>query len=217
MGDLSSEHDGHSCLLYEDYNEKKGVVLPFIRNGLRNGEHCLFVTSERSVDDWFLEFQAYGIDVKREIGKGALVIATGEQMRQTPGFNSIVKARELWGLIEAKLGSYGGVQIIGDAEWALIEPPLTAGQLCHWEATAGLLYEGEAVRTVCMYDLTRHSPSDIRAALRTHAAAVMGGRRYANPYFEAALILEHEPRLNCSKADEGLVQEMLARVKAEAG
>ena len=211
----TTEHDGHTCLLYEDLNEQKGVVLPFIRDGLRKGEYCLFVTSERSIDDWSLEFQAFGIDVKAEIAKGALTIAKGEDLRQPAEFNSIVKARELWRLVEAKLAGYKSVRIIGDAEWALIEPSLTSDQLCHWEATADLLYKGEAVTTICMYDLHRHSPSDIRAALRTHTGALVAGKRYANPFYEAANILENEPHLNDSDADGSMVEDMLRRLKAE--
>lgn len=214
MSDLRSEHDGHTCLLYEDFNEQKAVVLPFIRDGLRNGEHCLFVTSERSVYDWSLELQAFGIDVKGEIEKGAFVVVTGEQMRQSAGFNSIVKARELWRLVETKLVDFAGVRIIGDAEWALIEPCLTADQLCHWEATADLLYKGESVRTICMYDINRHSPSDIRAALRTHPMAQVAGRRYANPFYEAASILDNEPHLNKSDADGSMVEGMLRRLRS---
>jgi hypothetical protein len=200
--------------LYEDLNEQKGVVLPFIRDGLRKGEFCLFLTSERSIDDWSLEFQAFGIDVKTELAEGALTIARGEDLRQPAEFNSIVKARELWRLVEAKLAAYKGVRIIGDAEWALIEPSLTSDQLCHWEATADLLYKGEAVTTICMYDLNRHSPSDIRAALRTHTAAQVAGKRYANPFYEAANILENEPHLNESDADGSMVEDMLRRLKA---
>jgi hypothetical protein len=201
--------------LYEDSNEQKGVVLPFIRDGLKKGDYCLFVTNGLAIDDWSLEFQAFGIDVKAEIARGALTIAAGEQFRESPEFNSIVSARELWRLIETKLPAFTGVRIIGDAEWALIEPPLSSEQLCHWEATADLLYKGEAVTTICMYDLHRHAPSDIRAALRTHGYAQVAGGRYANPYYEAPNILENEPDLNQSDADCSMVDDMLRRLRAE--
>jgi hypothetical protein len=203
--------------LYEDLNEQKIVVLPFIKGGLKKNEYCLFVTNEKSIDDWSLELQAFGVDVKREVEKGALAIATSAQLRGSDDFNSIVKARELWHLVEEKLGQYAGVRIIGDAEWVLIDPPMPSDQLCHWEATADLLYRGEPVSTICMYDLRRHSPSDIRAALRTHAHAQVGRKRYANPFYEAANILENEPHLNASDADRETVAAMLGKLKAEPG
>jgi hypothetical protein len=203
--------------LYEDLNEQKIVVLPFIKGGLQKDQYCLFVTSDQSVDDWSLELQAFGVDVKREIERGALTIATGEQLRGSTDFNSIVKARELWRLVEGKLSGFTGVRIIGDAEWALIEPALPSERLCHWEATADLLYKGEPVTTICMYDMRRHSPSDIRAALRTHAHAQVAGMRYVNPFYEAANILDNEPHLNPSDADGQMVASMLDKLKSVQG
>jgi hypothetical protein len=211
---LELDDVGHACLLYENHNQQKAVVLPFVRDGLRNEEFCLFVTSNQSIYDWLLEFQAYGIDVKREVEKGALAVAAGEDWRRSPGFNSLAKARELWSAIEPKLLQFPGVRIIGDAAWTLIEPPVVHGELCHWEATADLLYQGEAVRTICMYDLNLHSPSAVRAALRTHPTALVSGRQYANPHYEAPRILENEPHLNDSVADRAFILEMLGQLES---
>jgi two-component system, chemotaxis family, sensor kinase Cph1 len=204
----------HACLLYEDSNQQKAVALPFIRNGLMNGEHCIFLTGKASIYDWCLEFQAYGIDVKREIEDGALMVVSAEDWRQSGEFNSLTKARELWNTIEPKLLEFPAVRILGEAQWTTIEPALGSDQLCHWEATADLLYQGEAVRTICMYDLNRHSPSDIRAAIRTHPTVLHGGRQCSNPYYEASRILACEPLLNDSVADAAFVQEMLEQLQS---
>ena len=217
MSKLALESGGHTCLLYEDFGQQKGVVLPFIYEGLKNSEHCLFLTRASLIDDWSLEFQAYGIDVVGEIEKGSLALATAEQWRERPNFNSIVKARELWSLMESKLADFAGVRIVGDADWAFLEPAVGSDQLCHWEATANLVYEGEPVRTICMYDLNRHPPADIRAALRTHATAVVSGMRYDNPFFEAPRILQNEPHMNNSDADESMVEDMLYRLRSGLG
>jgi hypothetical protein len=133
-------------------------------------------------------------------------------MRESPRFNSILAARDLWHLVSPKLADFAGVRIAGDAGWAMIEPPLNAGQLCHWEATADLLYQEEAISTICMYDLNRHPRSDICAALRTHADVLAGGKRYSDPYYEASRILENEPYLNASDADLAMVEDMLRRL-----
>ena len=212
MSDLNDI--AHACLLYDNSNDKKAVVLPFIRDGLRKGEHCVFMTNERSQYDWCLEFQAYGIDVKEELQKGALTIDTGENWRGTDGFRSLAQARELWNALEPRLDAFTGVRIVGDAEWVRLEPRLTDGQLCHWEATADLLYQGEAIRTICMYDLDRHSPSELRAALRTHPTALVAGRQYANPHYEASRILENEPHLNGSVADRAFLNDMLMQLES---
>jgi hypothetical protein len=142
-----------------------------------------------------------------------LNVIRGEEWRQTGEFNSIVKAREAWGLIERMRVAFTGVRIAGDAAWAL-EPPLSVDQLCHWEATANLVFKGEDVRVICQYDLSRHSAAAVHSAIRTHPIVILGGRSLSNPYYDAPRILEHEPRLNYSDADAGMVQDMLRRLRS---
>ena len=84
----------HTCLLYRSPEEVRQYVLPFLMEGLNQGEHCLFVCPEDAVDQWSVDMQATGIDVAGHLESGALVIATGEQWRESP-FNSIIMAREL--------------------------------------------------------------------------------------------------------------------------
>jgi hypothetical protein len=207
-GDPEVGRRQHTCLLFKNSLEEKQYVLPFLKEGLDSGEHCLFVCTEDSIEDWSAEMRAFGIDVDAHIESGALAIATGEQWRESP-FDSIIKARELWQHIDEHLTRFSGVRIVGDAIWAQIAPPIAADRLCHWEATADLIYEDVPVKTVCMYDLNLHSPAEIRAALRTHATAVVDGVARHNPYYEAVKILNAEPDLNASDADPAMIERML--------
>ena len=203
----------HTCVLYKTPGELKQYLLPWIKEGIDQGQHVLFVCSEDSVDDWSIEMQAFGIDVRMRLDSGALVIATGEQWRESP-FSSLAKARELWQHIEQNLAEFPAVRIAGDAGWAALAPAISADRLCHWEATADLIYEDVPVNTICLYDLNAHSPSDIRAALRTHSRAVLGGVTHLNPFYESDAILDAEPDLNASDADAELIQTMLASLQA---
>jgi hypothetical protein len=205
------EPGAHASHFFESFGQQKEVVLPFFKEGLANGEHCIYVTHEQSVDDWCFELQAYGIDVQAELERGSLAVITGDQWHAGGDFNSIVKARDAWQMFEAKLADFSGVRIAGDASWAL-EPALTADQLCHWEATVNLIYEGEPIRAICQYNLQRHTPAALHSALRTHPLAILAGRVYANPYYEAPRILENEPNLNASLADPAAVKDMLLRL-----
>src|SRR5690606_37397641 len=116
--------------------------------------------------------------------RGALVLFSAEDWRKSSQFNSLGQARTVWNFIESKLEGFSGVRITGDAQWAAIEPALSSDRLCHWEATADMLYRGEPVHTLCMYDSGKHAPSDLRAALRTHATVLTNGQFYANPHYE---------------------------------
>lgn len=210
---VSFDRGAHACLLYQTFDEQKDVVLPFVRDGLQNGEQCIYVTDEQPVDEWRREFQAYGIDVQAELMNGSLVVCSGESWRQARGFNSMANARQGWELMARAFQRFRGIRVAVDAGW-MLEPPVAAERLCHWEATINPLIAGDfEARVICQYNLSRHSAPVIHSALRTHPILLLDGRRRSNPYYEAPLILKREPELNRSDADAGMVGEMLSGLR----
>jgi hypothetical protein len=202
------ERGTHVCHLFRSFSEQKGVALPFIRGGLRHGEHCFFTTVEHSPDEWYLELQAFGIDVQAEREKGALLVVSEEQARPPGDFNAIRLARGLWGMIEELLVNFTGVRLAREVPWAS-GSALTLEQLCQMEVTGSLLFEGTDVRALCQFDLNRHHPAAIHTALRTHPSVILDGRLFSNPFYEAKQILENEPLSYHSGADAETVAEML--------
>ena len=206
----------HACLLYENSYEQKEVVLPFILEGLKQGEQCVYVADEQPVDDWCLEFQAYGIDVARELQQRRLIVCAGEHWRGGEEFNSVLRARQAWSMIENALAKFEGIRFVVDAGW-MLEPQVPVGSLCHWEATLNTLIDGGInVRVLCQYNLSRHSPEAVHAALRTHQAVLLRGKSHANPYYEAPRILEYEPHLNRSNADASMLEGMLMHLETHS-
>jgi hypothetical protein len=110
------------------------------------------------------------------------------------------------------MANFKGLRIAGDAAWAL-RPELAVDQLCHWEATANLLYKGQEIRAICQYNLRDHSPGAVHSALRTHPLVILDGLVRPNPYYEAPKILENEPLLNNTNANAQDVEGMLSRLR----
>jgi hypothetical protein len=180
-------------------------VLDLIKEGLETGEQCVFVAPASSLDDWLLEFQAYGIDVHEVLERHALRIDSswlGSRSR------SVALAKKLWRDIEDGLAEFKAVRYVVDVEVSLIAGA-TTGNLCHWEATINPLIANEPVRVVCLYSLTT-DPGVLYSALRTHPDVVLEGRVLTNPHYEAPRILANEPHLNQSDADAGFVADLLA-------
>jgi hypothetical protein len=189
-------------------------VLPFVRDGLQTGEQCIYVADEQPVDQWRREFQAYGIDVEAEMMKGSLVVCSGESWRQARGFSSMANARRGWELMTRAFQRFRGIRLVVDAGW-MLQPPVAADRLCHWEAAINPLLAGDfEARVICQYNLARHSAPAIHSALRTHPVLLMDGRARSNPYYEAPLILENEPNLNGSDADAAAIDAMLSKLRA---
>jgi len=203
----------HAIHLYESPAQQKDLLASFFQQGLEDGEHCLFFSGPKSAPDWYQELQASGVDAERESQRGALLVVDRGDWRPEGRFNSLLQARKVLGLVERLMDGSSGLRIASDARWAL-KPELPADQLCHWEATADLIYKGEEIRAICQYNLHEHASEAIHSALRTHAIVILDGRYYSNPYYEAPLILEREPALNHSHGDARLISEMLARLGA---
>ena len=210
--DIVFERGSHTGHIYGSFGEQKQVILPFLREGLRNGEYCLLIASSESYDEWCLELQAHGIDVSHELERGALKIVTGAEFRGPGRMNSVLQARETLGIIQDRSRDFQGIRIVGDADWES-EPAVAAGDLCHWEATANLVFEDEPIRVICQYDRHHYAPEMLHAVLRTHRSIVYDGHFYRdNPNFEGERILENEPNLNESNADAHTVEEALGRL-----
>ena len=209
---LQFERGAHICHLFESTQEQMAVTTRFFNDGLALGEYCAYVAPDQSLEDCYLELQAYGIDVPTERAKGALEVFSGPDYRGTGEFNSLVKARELLGLIDSKRGDFTGLRIVGDVGWTL-NPQLAVDRLCHWEATANLVFEDTDARAICQYDLKRHLPAALHAALRTHRIVIFEGQARQNPLYEASEILANEPDLNQSDADALKIEDMLTRLR----
>jgi hypothetical protein len=199
----------HLCLLYRDDDEQKAAVLPFVRDGLNNNQQVVYVADEHRPDDWYFEFQAFGIDVESERASRRLIVCSGERWRTQEGFSSIRNARATWRMIEESLESFGGIRFVVDAGW-MLDPPVPDDMICHWEASLNVVVDGGVnAMVMCQYNIARHSSASVLSALRTHPLVHIGQELRTNPYYEAPKILENEPYLNHSTAEPGRVEGML--------
>jgi MEDS: MEthanogen/methylotroph, DcmR Sensory domain len=203
----------HVCHLYRGHNELKELTLPLVRAGLRENRACVYVSDDAVLDDWYLEFQAGGIDVQHERLAGRLEVVPASAYRESCLRGSVVMAREVLMSTKKLLGSFTGVVMAGDSAW-YGKPYVSPDKLCHWEATANVVFEGLNAEVVCQYDLDRYEPEFIHAALRTHQVVLYKGRRLENPFYQANDILQCEPNLNHGSNDPDVVAEMLACLDA---
>jgi len=207
---LQFERGAHDCHLYRTWAERRDVVVPFIHEGLTNSEHCILVTGACSFDSWRNEFESVGIDVQAEEQHNRLRLLTGDAWR-TPlsEGTSLSMARAALATLRPLLHVFNGVRIVGDAQWDL-DPPVTAADVCHWEATANLVFEESDVRVICQYSVEHYAAEFLHAALRTHGTVIWDGKRHSNRHCEAREILRREPALNQPASDSHAVETILS-------
>src|SRR6476660_1412984 len=144
----------HICHLYESEDDLKEVTIPFLRDGLRDGDYCLYASHGATADFWYRELEDQGVDVRGARMLGSLDIVSSKSWREHIYRGSISMAREVLKLVHSQLDEFHAIRIAGDADWAT-DPAISADVLCHWEATANLVFQGLPARVICQYDIAR--------------------------------------------------------------
>jgi len=210
---LDFQRGAHICQLCESNQDQRDTSRTFLQEGLSLGEYCLHLASEASLEGHYRVLEVPNVDSVSGRQEVAVDVLSAIHWFMDGGFSSVKQARRLWHLLESHLESFPGVRITSDMRWT--HDKVTPEELCHWEATANLLLDGNVdARVLCQYDLRYHSPPEILAALRTHPIIMYAGKVGPNPYYEAPAILAHEPHLNHSEAGPDKIAEMLGSLRS---
>jgi PAS domain S-box-containing protein len=188
---LELRQGDHACLIYnEDPAEQMEALVPYIKEGLEEGEQCIYVADDQTIEEVARGLEAGGINVRRESERGALRLWTRREWRQPGELDSARKSFQVRRFIDEALeAGFKGVRFAVEMTW-ILEPDISVDQLRHWEATINSLFvPGVPGRIVCQYSRSRLSASVIQAGLQTHPLAFLDDL-CANLFYEVPLILE---------------------------
>jgi PAS domain S-box-containing protein len=188
---LGLKRGDHACLIYdEDPAEQMPALVPYIKQGLEEGEQCIYIADDQTIEDVARALAAGGINVRMECERGALRLWTRSEWRQPGELDSGKKSLQVRQFIDEalKLG-FKGVRFAVEMTWTL-GPDISVEKLKHWEATINTLFgPGVPGRIVCQYSRRRLSAWAIQAGLSTHPIAILDDL-CANFFYEAPVILE---------------------------
>jgi PAS domain S-box-containing protein len=223
----------HWCLFYEnDPAEQLPALVPYMQAGLSKNEQCIYVADDQTVEALSRRLIENGIDVGREIERGALKLWTRREWRQPGELSSSRKAAQVGQFIQTAFGSgFTGVRFAIEMTWALA-PDINGAQMKHWEATLNTIFTPQFPgQIVCQYNRHRIDPQVLLSALYTHPLLIIGGETYPNLFYEAPLILDGQgpdatakvewmisQLKQCRAAEkerEMLIQQQAARAEAE--
>jgi two-component system, chemotaxis family, sensor kinase Cph1 len=214
QGVLSIPAGGHLCLFYnDDPREQLAAMLPFVSQGLANGERCIYVADDLTVFQLHRALASFGIDVLSEMARGALLLLTKSDWRQPGELDSQAKARQVRGMIdEALAAGFSGVRFGVEMTWTL-DPSIDAARLRHWEATINTVFTHELpARIICQYSRWRLTPGALHAGLVTHPQAILGEGLYENPYYDAPRILAGEPSSHTPSISAAQFDRMINKI-----
>ena len=173
----------HIASFYRNLSELRGVAVPFIHKGLKQGDRCICIVEEESRDDLQVILQERGVDVEAALASGQLSILTAEETYLSSGLFSPEKVIALYeGMLNTAIREgYRTVRITGETNWALRECP-GVDRLLEYEAKIHRMLTCYPQVTLCQYNITRFRGDIIMDALRVHPFFIVDGALIRNHF-----------------------------------
>jgi len=171
----------HVCPMYRSPDDRHSLLVPYFQAGVAEGEQCLYIADETSVDR--LRAQVFG--GAEDVAPGALMTLTARESYLRGGHFDPERMVEFWTerLAAARAAGYVGLRVTGEMNWAL-GSDIAAELLLEYETALNQLLPSTGIRAMCLYDWNRTKPSMLREVLRAHPLAIIDLRLHDNPFYE---------------------------------
>jgi hypothetical protein len=197
LGGSAIQPPCHACAFFHGDTESYEVLLPFIKEGVDQGDKNFHIIDERGREEYMNRLRANGIDSSAE-ASGQLEVRSWENAHLRPGWFDqhamLALVEEV--LRDAKEKGYAHTRWIADMAWALEDKP-GVEHLAEYCARLNYIVPKYCATVICTYDLARFTAAQVVDVLRSHPLAVIGGIVQQNPFFVSPerLIQEfQEPR-----------------------
>lgn len=174
----------HICAFFDSRDEQYEVILPYIEEGLNNGEKVINILESDSHKGHRERLSNAGIPVQEKSATNQLEVLASEDTYLKGGSFAAQKMLQLLeeALVEASNNGYQSVRACGEMAWALKNLSGT-DELIEYEARLNLLTPKHCCSLVCMYDINLFSGRVLKDILATHSHVIMNGKIYKNPYY----------------------------------
>lgn len=202
----------HVCPICENTAEQKTIVTAFLVEGLRQGERCLYAAADSALADAVQNLTANGVDVTRELERGALQLLTERESYLRTGEFSPQTMIEFLSQAEAAAlkDGFSGFRYLGDMAWVL-GAKVGSDLVIEYEALLNNYMANSRSVLLCQYDRSRFDPALIHDVLRTHPIAILGELVCPSPFYEPPqMILGEIPA--SERVDWKIAQIKLARL-----
>ena len=166
----------HVCLLFKDPAAQLCDALHFLVEGLHHGERLLYAWDEHTPDEIRIKLIEMGIDVTREMERGALEIVRARDVYVRGGEFEPRKVLDFYkGYLDATMrAGFTGLRAAGEMSWVFGSSEWLA-KVGEYEALCDEYIKRAKPRAIglCQYNRARFSPEIIQKILQTHGAAVL--------------------------------------------
>jgi hypothetical protein len=174
----------HVCAFFRNKDEEYRVLLPFIKEGLDEGDRAVHIMDSVHCAQHRQRLKGAGIDIAVAEEKDQLEVRSWDDAYLQDGHFD--QNRQL-ALIE-KLLAYGNgrgfplTRLVANMAWALDDRP-GVHDIVEYEARLNQILPKYDHAVCCTYDITRFSASVVMDVLRTHPSVIVGGILQENPFY----------------------------------
>ena len=176
------EH-GHICAFFSDIDEEYRVLLPFIKDGIEQGDKNFHVLNPGQRADHCRRLSEAHIDIAAAEKAGAIEIRDWEEMYFPDGQFNQHRMVENWGRVHDAISAAGfpRTRSFARMEWALEERE-GVSDLIEYEARYNTVHRSQDV-VICVYDPRLFSANILMDVLRTHPQILINGVLQENPFY----------------------------------
>jgi hypothetical protein len=174
----------HVCAFFGSKEEEYRVLLPFIKEGVDQGDRIFQIIDQRRHAEHVRHLEEAGIDVAEAQGAERMEIRHWDEAYLQDGRFDCQRQLALIERVldKGKAKGFPRTRVLGGAEWAMMDLPGVQGFI-EYEARLNVLLEGHEDPVCCLYDVSKFSASLILDALRVHPAVIIGGVLQENPFY----------------------------------
>jgi PAS domain S-box-containing protein len=174
----------HSCFIYDNDEEHRKIITPFLRNGLEQNEKVVYIVDARDPKAIFNYLKTDGVDVEHYQKKGQFSILTSTDTYLKGGvfdpdwMMSILSSETQKALDEG----YTALRMTCEMSWALRDLP-GSRRLIEYENNLNTFFPGCRCLTICQYDRQQFDAGILLNILLTHPFVFIGANIYHNFYY----------------------------------
>lgn len=184
-------HD-HICLIYEKEEEWEQIIIPFIIDGLKNNEKCIYITDQHKPNTIKKHLKEQGINPNNL--KQFQILYADETYTKEGYFNPDKMIKILKRETEKAIKEeYTGLRVTGEMTWALKRVP-GSERLIEYEAKLNKFFPKFKCVAICQYKKSAFEPETLKSIILTHPIIIWGGKVYRNFYYiPPKTLLEKDP------------------------
>jgi PAS domain S-box-containing protein len=174
----------HLCCIYENDEEHRAILTPFIRSGLEREHKLLYVVDARTAETVFGYLEQDGLDPEAYRRSGRLVVADS---RETYTRGGAFDPDSMLELLQAETDKamaegYEALRVTGEMSWALRGLP-GSERLMEYEGKLNQFFPDKPCIGMCQYDMRRFEPEVLLDVLATHPIAIVRTQAFDNMYY----------------------------------